>query len=1549
MKVESEKVKSKEDNASTDISNEQTVEGTETNLYSDLSRSADNGEAQDNSQESENNPYLSLSIQRKMEKSFNQDFSQINIYKNSKSAEKMNARAYAKGNDLHFAEGEFDENTRKGQELLGHELAHVVQQRQGRVESREIMSKGVFGNANNLLETEADDWGAKAAVGDEIGLNRYPNTSSNSDVIQKKGITDPEEPTNVNGDIVLRIDADGNQLEKELELTFRVRPVAGNVSDNPTSPPMRGNVQILVRSADDRAMPLQEVMNFDIPNVTDFSIDSQIPVKGVYAYRIHFNQLNLTLQVSLNLQEKAGIKKIGKNTNYAFQLFATDGNSAESPQNEVLGQIFNASIPTASIERSDFIELRSSVDGINKSEMTLKKTEGVSKNAFYIFSKPYGDLYEVTLNKHATDPGVVEWVAEALYSDESLGAEANSYKSFVFYAKHMIPVPYTGNEDTTWFDEIELINTGQHIELRNLSNSEPFAYFFMSNSPEYHGAEDDTYYPGNEIRNVQLYDYVPTATENNGLKIHEEKKSKLLNHSGGVQITATGKEGEDHDHLMPISKMATLQQVRVMARIHAKDSIGGQRSETTLRQESGVVLMNLVRLIKQASGDGFIPSVEYQLYHELAKLLVSHDSVLQRGLELGTNNTTGSQTKLAEHLTQHAPIYAEIEKTFEALINNENKFFLTKQTDSETIESINGDKSTYGILNDILTYRAGEKLKVEYDKKLSEEKEDGKGYFTNYYSTASKELDEALKDRKEFLQFVEKINYDDSNSQITEFHTVQSIFYSGPVNYDRENVHGVPGRIIAFKELDVNGGCTWHVISQMNGKFHRQSKYYSEDVELKSEVFKLLDDKDFAQEGILIYQVPSIGFHGEVEMTSPTENYERASYGALALSGVGLICTITGVGAPVGAFFFALGGVVQAGSSIAKYYDNKHESGSMSYWDLAYALVDTAVAIGGFGTALSLVAKGASGAAAKAVRVMQMVDPVSGVTSYALMTLESVTSISKKYEEGDTQGMFMEIAFLVATGGIGFYGVREHVKDFKSLKEGKEFAMNKFNFFEALKTPKGAKSLNDPDLIEILDFQNEFNLKPEDLIGFYNRKTDRQIAVGASNILGPKEELLRLKKRLNELDEVELKEWLKSSVKRDGIDVSVAEKLEVLDTYKGGFKAASVEVDNMIEMQRLEDKFRKGGLAFSMGDFKIRYHFLVKKNKNRLEEVGEMIQGEKSHLVTLENRHKSLLSSNKEYNLFFEQENKLGNLKIDIQTHLIQAGASADEAKNIERILGEMKTQKDLRKNAIAKLDKTEQGKLKDASPFDELMDVTVPASNNMELSNELKQSIRSLNNADPKTTENLTTAIEEFTELDRIISVKGQKHLTNQVSDGVILEDLISAQKRKIEVNEFLKEFNSSLEKRLTGMRDKVYGGGFDNIKEMSGVQIDKVTMETATRLTKLFNKFKVPASIAKADYILIKKNLRTNMITAYKDFITKTLPLIIRTIINDEMNHKFSTEDKNKFDWDSDFVSKTLTPTEILEYAAHYGLKLSTSERALLEDLQAVEATDDYNGAKN
>jgi len=127
-----------------------------------------------------------MDIMSQMEQSFGQSFADVNIHENSDQARQIDARAFAQGNDVHFAPGQYQPNTSEGKALLGHELTHVVQQRQGRVQAT-VQRKGFAINNDSQLESEADEMGKKAAKGEVLpAFSLLPKAVTSSPPTQLK-------------------------------------------------------------------------------------------------------------------------------------------------------------------------------------------------------------------------------------------------------------------------------------------------------------------------------------------------------------------------------------------------------------------------------------------------------------------------------------------------------------------------------------------------------------------------------------------------------------------------------------------------------------------------------------------------------------------------------------------------------------------------------------------------------------------------------------------------------------------------------------------------------------------------------------------------------------------------------------------------------------------------------------------------------------------------------------------------------------------------------------------------------------------------------------------------------------------------------------------------------------------------------------------------------------------------------------------------------------------------------------------------------------------
>jgi hypothetical protein len=133
--------------------------------------------------------HMPAAVQARMEQAFGADFSGVRVHEGAQASE-VGARAYTQGSDIHFAPGAYRPDSRQGQELLGHELTHVLQQRQGRVQAS-TQYQGVAINDDPGLEREADELGAQAASGASVAMGDAAE-STGAGAVQRQALPFPD-------------------------------------------------------------------------------------------------------------------------------------------------------------------------------------------------------------------------------------------------------------------------------------------------------------------------------------------------------------------------------------------------------------------------------------------------------------------------------------------------------------------------------------------------------------------------------------------------------------------------------------------------------------------------------------------------------------------------------------------------------------------------------------------------------------------------------------------------------------------------------------------------------------------------------------------------------------------------------------------------------------------------------------------------------------------------------------------------------------------------------------------------------------------------------------------------------------------------------------------------------------------------------------------------------------------------------------------------------------------------------------------------------------
>lgn len=96
--------------------------------------------------------HLDEAISNRMQEKFGIRMDQVELRESDQAAQ-MDAKAFAKGNIIQFAPGQFQPDTQQGQQLLQHELSHVAQQARGGIHAD---VPGLNINANEGLEHQAD-------------------------------------------------------------------------------------------------------------------------------------------------------------------------------------------------------------------------------------------------------------------------------------------------------------------------------------------------------------------------------------------------------------------------------------------------------------------------------------------------------------------------------------------------------------------------------------------------------------------------------------------------------------------------------------------------------------------------------------------------------------------------------------------------------------------------------------------------------------------------------------------------------------------------------------------------------------------------------------------------------------------------------------------------------------------------------------------------------------------------------------------------------------------------------------------------------------------------------------------------------------------------------------------------------------------------------------------------------------------------------------------------------------------------------------------------
>lgn len=136
-------------------------------------------------------------VRGKFEASLGADLSGVRVHTGAASAtaaESVGAKAYTTGQDIHFGSGEYDPSSKEGRRLLGHEVAHTVQQ--GSAGPTQPQAKLQVSEPADAHEQEADSAAEQMVTGAPASVSPIGAAGHHAAPLQRKaGTTQQPKPS----------------------------------------------------------------------------------------------------------------------------------------------------------------------------------------------------------------------------------------------------------------------------------------------------------------------------------------------------------------------------------------------------------------------------------------------------------------------------------------------------------------------------------------------------------------------------------------------------------------------------------------------------------------------------------------------------------------------------------------------------------------------------------------------------------------------------------------------------------------------------------------------------------------------------------------------------------------------------------------------------------------------------------------------------------------------------------------------------------------------------------------------------------------------------------------------------------------------------------------------------------------------------------------------------------------------------------------------------------------------------------------------------------
>ena len=156
---------------------------------------------------------LDSNVANTMSQQMGYDFSDVSVHTDANAdrvSRSIGARAFTTGSDIFFKEGEYNPGSSEGQNLLAHELTHVVQQG-GNAPSGKLS----VGPANDSYEQEADSMASSVMSGDSASSDGVQRQAEEEEEMMMKRDIQREAIEEEDEMMMMRDDVQREELEED--------------------------------------------------------------------------------------------------------------------------------------------------------------------------------------------------------------------------------------------------------------------------------------------------------------------------------------------------------------------------------------------------------------------------------------------------------------------------------------------------------------------------------------------------------------------------------------------------------------------------------------------------------------------------------------------------------------------------------------------------------------------------------------------------------------------------------------------------------------------------------------------------------------------------------------------------------------------------------------------------------------------------------------------------------------------------------------------------------------------------------------------------------------------------------------------------------------------------------------------------------------------------------------------------------------------------------------------------------------------------------------